>query len=37
MSQMVLVALGVLGIIGINLVKGGFYRYEKAVSYYELI
>jgi hypothetical protein len=32
-----LVALGVVGIIGVNFLKGGFYRFEKAVSYYELL
>lgn len=37
MSQMLLVAFGVLGMMGVNFVKGGFHRYEKAVSYYELL
>ena len=37
MSQMAFVAFGVLVIIGINLLKGGFYRYEKAIPYYELL
>ena len=37
MSQMAFVAFGVIGIIVINLFKGGFYRFEKAVSYYELL
>jgi heme/copper-type cytochrome/quinol oxidase subunit 2 len=36
-AQMMLVAVGVLGMIGINYFKGGFYRYEKAVSYYEVL
>jgi cytochrome c oxidase subunit 2 len=26
-----------VGIIGVNFLKGGFYRFEKAVSYYELL
>lgn len=34
---MLLVAFGVLGMMGVNFVKGRFHRYEKAVSYYELL
>ena len=37
MSQIMLVAFGVLVIIGINFLKGGFYRYEKAIPYYEVL
>ncbi len=36
-SQIILVALGVLVIIGINFLKGGLYRYEKAIPYYEVL
>lgn len=36
-SQILLVALGVFGIIRINFLGGGFHRFEKAVSYYELL
>ena len=36
-SQILLVALGVLGIIIVNFLKGGLHRYEKAISYYELV
>lgn len=36
-SQMMFVAFGVLIMIGINFFKGGFYRYEKAIPYYEVL
>ncbi len=36
-SQIIFVALGVFLIIGVNYFKGGFYRYEKTVPYYEVI
>jgi hypothetical protein len=37
MSQIIFVAFGVLIIIGVNLFKGGVYRYEKAIPYYEVL
>jgi hypothetical protein len=37
MSQITLVAFGVLVIGGINFLKGSFYRYEKAIPYYEIL
>lgn len=36
-SQIIFVAFGVLGMIATNYLKGGLYRYEKAVSYYEVL
>ena len=36
-SQIILVAFGVFIIIFINYLKGGFFRYEKSISYHEIL